>query len=375
VNTGPDEIVLPRYGDESLADILPAVLGALGVPGEHNGLGLPLARRYCVLVVDGLGWRLLRSHPVQAQFLSSLTGRAVTAGVPTTTATSLTSLGTGLTPGRHGVLGYTTRKPGTRDVLLNALKWDDDVDPRSYQPHPTVFERAASAGVSVAVLGQRKFARSGLTGAGLRSPNFQPADSLGERVALAAAACENSAEPSLVYVYDGDLDFTGHARGCGSAAWRHQLSLLDRFAEELYDALPAGTAMLVTADHGMVDVAPEQRIDVDDVPALREGVELVAGEARFRHVYSLDGAASDALAAWREVMGDRAVVLLRDDAVARGWFGAAEMRTLDRIGDVVVAVNGDCAIERRSVFPIESKLIGLHGALTADEMLVPLLTG
>src|SRR5690606_35202520 len=115
--------------------------------------------------------------------------------------------------------------------------------------------------------------------------NFQPADSLGERVALAAAACADLPEPSVVYVYDGDLDFTGHARGCASDAWRYQLVLLDRFVEELHDALPAGVVLLVTADHGMVDVARERRIDVDDVPALREGVELVAGEARFRHVY------------------------------------------------------------------------------------------
>lgn len=374
MTTAAAEIVLPRYGEESLADVLPSVLGALGVRGEPNGLGLPAARRYCVLLIDGMGWQLLRSHPAQAPFLNSLAGRPVTAGAPTTTATSLTSFGTGLPPGRHGVLGYTTRKPGTAAGLLNALKWDKDVDPQTYQPHPTVFERAAAAGVAVAVLGQRAFAKSGLTAVGLRSPNFQRADSMGERVALAAAACVESPEPSLVYVYDSDLDFTGHARGCRSAAWRHQLVLLDRFAEELYDALPPGVVLLVTADHGMVDVDPSRRIDVDDLPALREGVELVAGEARFRHVYAVPGAQDDVLGAWREVLGPRAAVRSREEAVVEGWFGAVESRVAARIGDVVAAVNDDCAVERRSVFPIESRLVGLHGALTAAEMLVPLLT-
>ena len=365
-----DGLVLPRYGEASLAELLPSILAALGVAGEHDLVGLPRSRRYCVLLIDGLGWNLLRAHPAQAPFLISLPGRAITAGSPTTTVTSLTSFGTGLPPGRHGVLGYTTRIPGTNE-LLNALKWSAAVDPIAYQPHPTVFERAARAGVAVTVVGERKFRTSGLTVAGLRSPGFQGANTLGERVAAAAEAA--SPDQSLVYVYDGDLDTTGHRAGSGSAAWRHQLTIVDRFAEELSDALPTGTALVVTADHGMVDVDPANRVDVDDLPALRSGVALVGGEARFRHVYVEPGALSDVLAAWRAVLGDRATVLSRAEAIDAGWFGAVEGRVMDRIGDVVASVGGACAVEMRSVFPVEASLIGLHGALTADEMLVPLL--
>jgi hypothetical protein len=365
-----DGLVLPRYGEASLAELLPSVLGALGVSGEHDLMGLPRSRRYCVLLIDGLGWNSLRAHPAQAPFLISLEGSAITAGSPTTTVTSLTSLGTGLPPGRHGVLGYTTRIPGTNE-LLNALKWHAAVDPATYQPHPTVFERAARAGVVATVVGERKFRTSGLTVAGLRSPRFQNANTLGERVASAAEAA--SADQSLVYVYDGDLDTTGHRVGCGSAAWQHQLTMVDRFAEELSDALPAGTTLVVTADHGMVDVDPANRVDVDDLPDLRAGVALVGGEARFRHVYTEPGAASDVLAAWRQVLGSRATVLSREEAVDAAWFGAVERRVLDRIGDVVASVGGNCAVEMRSVFPVEATLVGLHGALTADEMLVPLL--
>ena len=368
--TPSDTLVLPRYGEASLTDLLPSVLGALGVSGEHDLLGLLPAQRYCVLLVDGLGWNLLRSHQAQAPFLTSLPGRAITVGTPTTTATSLVSFGTGLPPGRHGVLGYTTRLPGTTE-LLNALKWNPSVDPVAYQPHPTVFERADRAGVAVSVIGQRRFRTSGLTTVGLRGPGFRGADSLGERVAAAATGAGPA--PALVYVYDGDLDFTGHKAGCASAAWRHQLAMVDRFAEELDQSLPPGTVLVVTGDHGMVDVGPDSRVDVDQVPALREGVALVGGEARFRHVYAETGASADVLAAWRSVLGGRADVLPRDEAIAAGWFGAVEARVLDRIGDVVASVGGECAVEMRSVFPVEATLVGLHGALTADEMLVPLL--
>ncbi len=365
--------LLPRYGEAALADLLPSVLAALDVPGELDVLGLPPARRYCVLLVDALGWNLLRAHPVQAPFLTSLTGRAITAGTPTTTATSLASLGTGLPPGKHGIVGYTSRVPGG-DGLFNALKWDPPLDPATYQPYPSLFDRAARAGVATTVIGQSSFRDTGLTRAAMGGP-FRAANTYGQRVA-AAVEGSSGAAPSLVYVYDGDLDYTGHQHGCRSAAWRYQLAMVDRFAEQLYDELPAGTVLLVTADHGMVDVEPDRRIDVDDVPALREGVALVAGEARFRHVYGVPGAAAgDIAAAWRSVLGERAAVLTRAESVAAGWFGAVESRVAERLGDVVVSVHGDCAVERRSVFPVESRLRGLHGALSEDELLVPLLAG
>jgi hypothetical protein len=260
------------------------------------------------------------------------------------------------------------------DGIFNALKWDPPLDPKTYQPYPSLFDRASRAGVETTVIGQSSFRDTGLTRAAMGGP-FRAANSYGQRVA-AAVEGSSGASPSLVYVYDGDLDYTGHQHGCRSAAWRYQLAMVDRFAEQLYDELPAGTVFVVTADHGMVDVEPDRRVDVDDVPALREGVALVAGEARFRHVYtaSADGA-SDVAAAWRSVLGDRAEVLTRAEAVAAGWFGAVEARVTERIGDVVVSVHGDCAVERRSVFPVETRLRGLHGALSEDELLVPLLVG
>ena len=95
---------LPRYGESTLADLACSVLASLGVRSEPNPLALPEADRVCLLVVDGMGWELLRDHQAAAPFLSELavTGRPLTAGFPATTATSLASLGTGRPPGQHG---------------------------------------------------------------------------------------------------------------------------------------------------------------------------------------------------------------------------------------------------------------------------------
>jgi hypothetical protein len=123
----------------------------------------------------------------------------------------------------------------------------------------------------------------------------------------------------------------------------------------------------------MVDVPSSSRVDVDSVPSLRAGVVLVGGDPRLRYLYTLPGAESDVIARWRAELGSRVVALSRAEAVAAGWFGAVEPRVLPRLGDVIVAAVDDFAVQSLSSFPMEDQLIGWHGSLTADEMLVPLL--
>jgi Type I phosphodiesterase / nucleotide pyrophosphatase len=177
----------------------------------------------------------------------------------------------------------------------------------------------------------------------------------------------------LTYMYEGDLDWTGHRYGVASAQWTAQLSMIDLAAERLRDELPEDVRMLVVADHGMVDSPAESRLDVEEHPELRDGVALIGGEARFRHVYCRAGAVDDVVETWRSRLKDRADVLTRDDAFALGWFGEARAEVLPRIGDVVVACRGDAAVLDTSAFPYEAKLVGMHGSLTSAEMLVPIL--
>lgn len=365
-------IVEPRYGTGSITELLPSVLAALGVAGEVNALGLPAAPHYCVLLVDGLGWEQLVARPDAAPVLCDLAARptaeALTAAVPSTTATSLASLGTGLPPGRHGVVGYTSRIPGTGS-LLNALDWPKEISPLEWQPHATVYERAVSAGVSCRTIDRGEYRESGLTRAALRGSAYRSTKTLGQRLAHVASG---SSAPSLTYLYEPDLDATGHRNGVASPAWGYQLALIDRFVEMLIEVLPRGTVLVITADHGMVDVGPEARVDAEADPRLMAGVSLIGGEARFRHVYVHDGAQADVAAVWREVLGPAAVVLTREEAVSRHWFGAVDGRVLDRIGDVVVAC-ADGAVEVPSTFPFESRMRGFHGGMTSAEMRIPLL--
>jgi hypothetical protein len=361
---------LPRYGEASLADLATSLLASLDAGGP-NPLDLSPASRVCLLVVDGLGWELLRDHQAAAPFLSELatTARPLSAGFPATTVTSLSSLGTGRPPGQHGMLGYQVAVPGQRK-LLNALRWDRKVDPVAWQPGSTIFERAVKAGIAAFRVAPGAFRGTGLSVAAMRGADYRVADSLGALVAQSAVALKES-DRALVMTYYGKLDSTGHSCGCTSDAWRYQLGHVDKLAEQLASALPQGTVLHVTADHGMVDVSPQDRIDVDSTPELREGVALLGGEPRARHVYARPGAAADVLAAWREILGARAWVASRDEAITAGWFGEVAEHLMPRIGDVVAAPAGPWAMVATRAEPHESALIGMHGSLTRADQLVP----
>ena len=378
----PADLLRPAYGAGTLADVLPGAATALRVPLSRGDLpadplglapALAGARRVAVLLVDGLGAELVAAHPEHAPVLNGLAAPAgvLSAPCPSTTPVSLTTLGTGVPPGGHGVLGFVTDVPG-EDRTLNHVQWTDDPDPLQWQAQPTVFEQAAAAGVATTVVAPYAFAHSGLTRAAYRGADYRAAFSAGDLVAGVHHALA-AAPAALVYGYHADLDTTGHVRGVDSAAWRNQLAMVDRIVEQLVAGLPDDAALLVTADHGMVDIPAGTRLDVDDVPELWQGVRLLAGEPRARYVHAEPGAAADVLATWREVTGDRAWVVGREEAVESGVFGSVAPGLADRIGDVVVLARGSWAFTATRHEPFPSRLAAYHGSLTRPELAIPLL--
>ncbi|GAA2584703.1 alkaline phosphatase family protein [Actinomadura fulvescens] len=370
MSASPPPVPVPRYGAGALADLPPSVLAGLGVPGSRDVLRLPRLPRACVLIIDGLGWELLRAHPEDAPFLTSLPGGPLTAGFPATTVASLGSLATGLPPGGHGLLGVQVAIPGA-GRLLNCLRWKDpDIDPETFQPAPTVYQKAAADGVNVSYVALGFYRNTGLSIATARGATYRPAEDMGELVGRTQHALREG-DRAFVTVYHADLDATGHRHGSGSADWRFQLRFVDLLAERIASVLPPGTGLYITADHGMVD--PTERVDFDEVAELQEGVALLGGDARCRYVYAREGAAGDVLATWQDLLGDRAWVYSREDAVAQGWFGPVEPDMLARIGDVIAVPYADMAIIASRLEPFASLMTGMHGSLVPAEQLVPLL--
>jgi hypothetical protein len=373
----PAAMVIPRYGESTLAELMPSIGAHLRVPGyEEPQLRLPDSHRYVVLLVDGLGWALVRRAVQHVPYLASLLGDAgpITSGVPSTTATSLASLGTGLPPGQHGMVGYTSRVPHTGE-LLNALTWESELAPREYQPRQTFFERATAAGVAVTSVALERFEGSGLTEAALRGARFDAfAQERHEdlRVRLTVEASRRG-DRSLVYAYERELDHCGHADGTASRRWLQHLMRVDAMCQRLREELPDDVRLLITGDHGMVDVPAGHRFLVEDEPELRIGVSALAGEGRFRQVYVDSDSAARVAARWQDRLGNAAWVMTRDDATDAGWFGPVDPRIRERYGHVLVAMCHDYAVMTRQ-FPRELELVGMHGSLTPAEMRVPLFT-
>jgi hypothetical protein len=367
--------LVPAYGVSTLSDLMPAIGAHLRVPGcNADPLGLPNSDRYVVVLIDGLGWHLFRRAVRAAPYLASLLGDAttITAGVPSTTVTSLASLGTGLPPGQHGLVGYTSRVPSTGEIL-NALTWESDLVARAYQSKPTMFERAAAAGVAVSSVALERFQGTGLTDAALRGAaflGFAHEEVEEARIDLVTAASRRGPR-SLVYAYERELDHCGHGSGVASAQWLDHLRRIDARCERLRAALPDDVRLVVTADHGMVDVPGEHQILVEDEPELMAGVSALAGEGRFRQLYVDVDSPVRVAARWQDLLGERAWVRTRDEAIAEGWFGPVDPALRERYGHVLVAMRDDHAVMTRQV-PRELTLIGMHGSLTVEEMTVPL---
>lgn len=348
------------------------------VRGRGNTLGLARSDRIVVVLVDGLGAAALRARAGHARTLAPRLSKAttITSGFPTTTASALASLTTGVPAGQHGMVGYRVLD-AANDRLVNQLSgWDARMRPQLWQPVPTVFERAVAESVGAHVVGPARYAHSGLTEAILRGARYRPAAGIADRF-RAARELLDAGGSSIVYLYIPELDQTAHARGWESPEWTAQLEGVDAEVADFAGTLRAGEGMLVTADHGVLDVPAHQHVLFGDGPLL-DGVRFVAGEPRCLQLHlqpdAGDGAVDRLAAAWTEAEGARAWVATRAEMIASGWFGSVTEAAAERMGDLFVAARKAVAYyDERDASRAGRSMIGQHGSLTPEELQVPLI--
>ena len=384
----------PAYDGGHLRHVLTSAAAALGIDGFSNQLNFPESSITVVILSDGLGEANLAAHTGHARFLarawrSPQQARTLDTAAATTTASSLTSLGTGLTPGEHGMVGYDVFAPHLGRVVNMLGGWDPDVDPTSWQPHPTVLTAVEAAGANVLTVSRPQFRDSALTQAALRGGQFAGSSTIAGRFGLAAdwiaqhrprsATMRQGPVPRLlVYLYVDELDKTGHSLGAGSAKWLTMLENLDaaaaQFSRQLKERYGGQTSVLLTADHGMVNVAEHNRFDISAREDLLSRVRHTGGEPRMLHLYTEEGAAEQVRDVWQQAFGDLVWAVTAEEAIVAGWFGPVQTTVRPRIGDVLIAARQDTAIfhtARTGTQPLS--MIGQHGSLTEAERRVPLL--
>lgn len=356
-------------GAPALRDVLVASLAA--VLGNPNALGLPARRRVVVLLVDGLGWEALAARAGHARTLLSGDGRRIATGTPTTTAAALTTLTTGVGPGTHGVVAFSALEPAA-DRVVNQLRGFDTELPDGWQRARTVFERGLGEGVGAFAIGPRHYAASGFTREVLRGARYVGARAVEDRLSAALGALRTAGR-GIAYCYVPELDVAGHRDGSTSETWTGLLERVDGVVRDAVADLRSGETLLVTADHGMVDVPRASHVVLDELSGILDGVRHLAGEPRLLHVHLQPGAdAAGMLARWTDALGAEADVLSRQQAVAAGWFGPVEEEVLPRIGDLLVASRGRTACYATADAPARG-MIGQHGAWTDAERFVPLI--
>ena len=336
---------------------------------------LPPVTSLVVVAVDGLGSANLKARAGHAPTLNGMQQRRITTVTPSTTAAALTTLTTGTLPATHGLIGYRIMHESLG--LLSPLRdWEGISDTRSWQRSEPLMRRAGSVGVTARAFGRPAHAESGLTGAILTGAEYIGGDRIEDRFAAAARQLATGA-PTLAYIYVDELDRAGHRYGWQSAQWTRRLEQLDRALADFLTGLPQGTGVVVTADHGMVDIPAAQHIVFDlDSPEFAE-VRAWGGEPRFRSLYLHDGADPGEVAARLHAReGKRAWVATRDEAFAAGVFGPnAPHEVRARVGDVILAARGQVAYYATTDDPQSFEIVGQHGSWTDEERGIPLIVG
>lgn len=362
-----------------LSQITPSIFSSLGLStaADQINAGQSPMGREILFLIDGFGANVLEKYASQMPTIARLTQHAiVNASFPSTTATSLATLTTGVLPGVHGMLGYTVQVPRSGGRILNALKWDERVDPINWQPVPTLFERAMAEGIHVSHVAAKRYENSGFTRAVFRGAEYRGANVVPDLIAQTKDALRKT--PSFVYLYVNDLDVAGHSDGVGSEKWLAALAMIDQMLASLMKEMPQGTRIWLTSDHGMINVG-EKIIIGQDNPLL-ENIAVIAGEPRARHLYlkpdhDSSAARSNVASVWQEFLGDRIDVFTREQAITKNLFGdVVSADSLDRMGEVIAVAKGAAVLIDPARIDKESAMVGHHGADSEIETQVGLLT-
>ena len=360
-----------------LSQITPSIFSSLGLESavDHLAVGQSPMGRELLFLIDGFGFDTLATYADAMPTMSRMFnhGRIQTA-FPSTTATSLATLTTGQLPGAHGMLGYTVQVPRSGGRLLNALKWDERVDPENWQPVETLFQRATAAGINVTHVAAKRYENSGFTRAVFRGASYKGANLVADLVSETKLALQKS--PSFVYLYVNDLDTAGHSDGVGSEKWIAALTMIDQMVSQLMKEVPKGTRIWITSDHGMINVDEKIVIGLDN--PLLQGVSVVAGEPRARHIYlesDSPAARAETATLWQEYLQDKALVLTREQALISNLFGSeVTSDALDRMGEVIAIARGGLVLLDADRADKEGAMVGHHGADSEIESQVGLLT-
>ncbi len=365
----------PQKASPSLADVLPSCLASLGVAGYENRLQLRAVRSSIVVIVDGLGALNIGAAKAHARFLAPKLTKATTISTvfPSTTASALPSFTTGVSPGEHGLLGYRVRVPESGELVNQLTGLDSIAAKESWLGAVPLYAHAREQGIRPVVVSKARFTTSSLTKIIHVGADVVGAASIGERCTAALDAVKRG--PSLVVLYISELDEIAHAQGVGSHAWASKLEEVDAELARLAGLLAKDVSLIVTADHGIIDIAQHSHVLYGGDDSTMAHVAAVGGEPRCLQLYLTPGIpVKDVVEEWTKLLGDVAYVVTRQEMMESGWLGSVMPANQNRLGDIFVLARKDVVFfDVHDPTNKARKMIGHHGGISPAEMRIPLL--
>ncbi len=375
---------LPDY-TASVLNVVASVADAFGVEPTVAPLAdLPAerlrGRPVVMLLVDGLGHEFLSRHP--DSFLARHLSSRLTSVFPSTTATVITSLSTGVPPRRHAITGWFTwlRELGSVAAVLpfrsrhggSAPFSAGGISPRDIVGAPPLTERLAveSHVISPNEIIDSDYSRA-MTPACTRHGHRGLADLFGRLHELVAEG-----EERYIFAYWTEIDSLAHHEGANSVQAVERFRAFDAaLAEFASAARGSGALLMVTADHGLIDTTPDRILRIEEHPPLADALALpLCGEPRAAFCYLRPGRRAEFETYAVNELGHACELRHSQELVEEGWFGPGptDPRLFDRIGDVALIMKENWVIRDRLLGEKPFSQVGVHGGLDAAEMYVPL---
>lgn len=353
-----------------LSTVLPSALASLGLEFK-NVLRLPQVKHSVVIFIDGLGFENLANAGAHAKFLNRHLDKSIRCEFPSTTATSIAGFATGQRSKAHGLIGYTVYNRRTKTPMNLLTGWKSSNEASTFKMVPSLSE---NAGIRFGVIGSSVYENSGFTELTMKGAKYIPAESIADR--FDAMQKLHAGEHSFSYLYIPELDQIAHRLGVDSLTWLATLEEVDTLIQKFMEALPKNVGVIVTADHGVVDVPALNHFFLDDLPWFGDAVAKTGGDPRCNFIYLNDS--SQALTIKDQLsleLGAAAYVVSPQEICESGWAFWAHASETNLVPDLAIIWN-ELAVgyDRRTASANSMKMIGQHGGISDRETRVPLIT-
>lgn len=340
------------------------------IVGEHNAMNLPKVASSVVVMIDGLGYEnlisakpgFMRSHLSDSDFAHC--------GFPSTTASSIASFATGTDASSHGLFGYSVFDRSLNETV-NLLSGLDRFSILDYFKSSPLSERSRSTIHAVTLAA---YENSGFTRATMHLAKHHFENQIADRVQTALRLTRE--EPGcLVYLYIPELDKEAHRSGVDSLPWHEVFDSVEREVQMLAAKVANDVGVLVTADHGVIDIASANHVYLDEFAYLDAQLLSVCGDPRAPYIYLADPSKLPEISSKLSVsFGETAAVVTPEELVDLHYWNRSILEDADVLPDLVILALGEIAIFHRAFAkPSSLRVIGQHGSISESETKVPAL--